>query len=96
MSVAVGLPHLLQGQVVGEGALHVVVLTGRVHVVGAHLQTHGGTVGFTDQRSIIGCSTGPRWTVLTSSTVFLRLVSLRVSSTKLPQRPLQSSGSSAV
>lgn len=32
---------------------------------------------------------------LTSSTVFLLLVSLRVSSTKLSQRPLQSSGSSA-
>lgn len=31
---------------------------------------------------------------LTSSTVFLRLVSVRVSSTKLSQRPLQSSGSS--
>lgn len=31
---------------------------------------------------------------LTSSTVFLLFVSLRVSSTKLSQRPLQSSGSS--
>lgn len=33
---------------------------------------------------------------LTSSTVFLRFVSLRVSSTKLSQRPLQSSGSSEI
>lgn len=31
---------------------------------------------------------------LTSSTVFLLFISLRVSSTKLSQRPLQSSGSS--
>lgn len=32
------LSYLLERQVVGEGALHVVVLTGRVHVVGAYLQ----------------------------------------------------------
>lgn len=36
------------------------------------------------------------WMVDTSSTVFLLLVSLRVSSTKLSQRPLQSSGNSAI
>lgn len=36
--IDVDKPYLLQGQVVGEGALHVVVLAGRVHVVGAHLQ----------------------------------------------------------
>lgn len=36
------------------------------------------------------------WMVDTSSTVFLLLVSLRVSSTKLSQCPLQSSGNSAI
>lgn len=30
--------YLLERQVVGEGALHVVVFAGRVHVVGAYLQ----------------------------------------------------------
>lgn len=29
--------HLLERQVIGEGALHVVILTGGVHVVGADL-----------------------------------------------------------
>lgn len=29
--------HLLERQVIGEGALHVIILTGGVHVVGADL-----------------------------------------------------------
>lgn len=32
------LRYLLERQVVGEGALHVIVLTGRVHIVSAYLQ----------------------------------------------------------
>lgn len=160
-SIKVICSYLLQRQVVGEGALHVVILAGRVHVVGAYLQDtvqkFGALFNSTLKHTsncVLSCfgrpslQTGRKsefcncdcqgqrhpWPhssttlltficglhfekcsvrnrkgdvifreagapsdaegYLTSSTVFLLFVSLRVSSTKLSQRPLQSSGSS--
>lgn len=38
------LNYLLEGEVVGERALHVVVFAGRVHVVGAHLKSQSSGI----------------------------------------------------
>ena len=104
-----GRTHLLQRQLAGEDALHVLILTRGVKVVCAHLQRPGraGVSGHPAAPALCTGSpvspgqAGPRGPqssarrpgLLTRSTAFLRLASDSVSSTKLSQRPRQSAGS---
>ena len=92
----------MQGELFGEGALHV-ILRGMSqgasadleHTHRPQLQTCMYSTSPFDRRDCVhsGCVAGD--CVFTKSMVFFLFVSFKVCSTKVSQRPLQSSGSSA-